>query len=424
MGFGVPSAMVKFTSENKLNKVELSKWLSNGLILSFLLGMVGSFFLFFMAEKLSYFFDMPSLATLLKDFSLIFPFSIMFTLFMSYLNGLRKMKEHAFLFAIRSFFGLIFVVFFLFLGFNVVGAVIGHVISIVVGALIAYFVVKKTTDLHLSFSFAKAKELSRFGSQLMMSEAINIVNYQADVLMIGYFLTASDVGQYTVAIALSRFFWILPQSIQKIVYPATAEYWARQDISSLNKMVDKSIKYSTSIMVFAGLAVGFYSQEVVNVLFGQGFNDAVLSLQILLIGTVINGSTTRPISGSFAGAGFPKYEMLKSTIAAIVNIILNYFLIPMYGIMGGAIATTVSLILSSIIGLFLMTKKLNLKIDLIWLSKTLFISLFMIFLFQKLHTYSFITGFIILFIYLFIQFTYMLSRDDLVYFKAYLPKLK
>jgi hypothetical protein len=48
----------------------------------------------------------------------------------------------------------------------------------------------------------------------------------------------------------------------------------------------------------------------------------------------------------------------------------------------------------------------------------------MIFLFQKLHTYSFITGFIILFIYLFIQFTYMLSRDDLVYFKAYLPKLK
>ena len=94
-------------------------------------------------------------------------------------------------------------------------------------------------------------------------------------------------------------------------------------------------------------------------LFGSEFNNS-LSLKVLLIGifaqTIFGlGSSTLTMSG------YTLYNLFNVSIALIINIVLNFQLIPSMGILGAAFSTTVSLIILSILRLIenLIILKLN-----------------------------------------------------------------
>jgi len=120
-------------------------------------------------------------------------------------------------------------------------------------------------------------------------------------------------------------------------------------------MIDKSMKYAACVLLPIGLAVGFFAKEIITMIFGEGFVYSVLPLQILIVGTVINGATGRPIGGTLAATGRPDLHPRVATSAAITNIIFNLILIPYFGIIGAAIATAISLTVQVLLNLFLVT---------------------------------------------------------------------
>ena len=150
-----------------------------------------------------------------------------------------------------------------------------------------------------------------FGANL-----INMINLQADVVFLGYFLTAANVGYYSAATGLSKFFLVVPQAIQTVSYPATSEYWTKKNISGLQKMLDKSLKYSALALMPAGLAIGFFAEDIVSRIYGQGFQQSALPLQILLLGTVIFGVACTSIGGSLAGINRPDLSLKAAGISA------------------------------------------------------------------------------------------------------------
>ena len=128
------------------------------------------------------------------------------------------------------------------------------------------------------------RRILSFGGQITGANAINQINIHADIMFIGYFLMAADVGYYGIAAALSRFFLLIPASIQRITYPATSEYWAKKDSGALNKMVDKSIKYAACTLLPIGLIVGFFAKGVVTIIYGIFFLPPfVISIYLLFI---------------------------------------------------------------------------------------------------------------------------------------------
>jgi len=56
--------------------------------------------------------------------------------------------------------------------------------------------------------------LLSFSAPILVTNGINMVNYQADTVLIGYFRTASEVGFYSASITLTRLLWVIPQAIQ------------------------------------------------------------------------------------------------------------------------------------------------------------------------------------------------------------------
>ncbi len=174
----------------------------------------------------------------------------------------------------------------IYLGMGVSGAMISIVISS--AGISAYLIYSLKGRFHLIFEdyLQTTKKLAGFGSQMFGANLINMINLQADTIFLGYFLTAADVGYYSAATGLSKFFWVVPQAIQTVSYPATSEYWTKKNISGLQRMLDKSMRYTAIALMPSGLGIAFFAEDIVTRIYGQGFHQSALPLQILLMGTV------------------------------------------------------------------------------------------------------------------------------------------
>ena len=245
---------------------------------------------------------------------------------------------------------------------------LGFVFAIIAAMGIAMVIIKRFV--HFTFSDYKknTKMLASFGSRLVGANMIGQIYYYIDTIMIGYFLTSTDVGYYAVAISLSRFFWLVPRAMSTVAYPAISEYWAKDNHHAINKLVDKSTKYSACILVFAGMSVIFFAKDIIAFIFTPEFLPAVLPLTILIIGTVTSG-ILRSVGGIFASVGKVNLVLKISAIGAVGDIILNIALIPTYGIIGAATATTAAYVLNVGITIYFLRKVLAIKLDTSWYTK-------------------------------------------------------
>jgi len=364
-GLGINIALVKYFAEYKNDRSRLNALFSSGFATSLIIGVGTSICLFVLSNKLGEIFKMPLLTLLLKISAFVFPFSLAFGIFLGVFSGLREMKFYSIFNTLNGIMIFLFTMAFLFLGFGVKGAVIGDMLASITVTIFAAVIMKKYVQFKISNYKENTIKLTSFGSQLMLGNVINNVNYQADIILIGYLLSATDLGYYSVAVALSRFIWRIPNSIQMVAYPATAEYWAKGEIGSLNKMMDKTMKYTAFVLLTVGLILWIFAEEIIVILFGQSFLPSVFPFKILIAGTVIYGIGI-PIGGTLAGIGRPDLSFKISAIAAIVDIILNVTLIPLFGIAGAAMATISSLIIVTTLSIYFIIKLANVSIDIRW----------------------------------------------------------
>lgn len=416
---GIPVALVKYVAEYKGNKEKLTQTVSSGLLSSILFGILVGILLYALSGTLAGIFHMPELAHLLKILAFALPFTSLFQALTGLLNGLRKMKTFASLLILQSILMIAFIIAFVRLGFGVEGAVLGIVPSVIGGGVFGLYLSRRFVHLSLQGFVQNAKKLVLFGSQMFGANTMGLILAYTDIIMIGFFLAAKDVGYYSVAVSLSMFFLIVPQAIQTITYPTTSEYWSQNNHQALSSMIDKSMKYSACILLPLGLGVGFFSREIITTIFGGEFIYAVSPLCVLLIARVIRGSTDVPVGGAFSGIGRPDIALKLDAISAGTNVGLNILLIPHFGILGAAIATTASLLLGTIIFLALMPRILKVKIDLRWYAWTMGLAGIAIALFlvgtQLINHY--VVGSVILCAYIVLVFKLFLTKEDKAIFR-------
>lgn len=417
---GIPPTMIKYVAEFKDDKNKLNQIVSCGLITSLILGIGFSILFYLRSDIFARIFKMPELLILGKILSPVFPFTFVSNTLLGFLNGLRKMKKYATVIIVQSTLMLIVTVTLIYSNFGISGAVIGFLVSSIGGCLFAVILSKNHFILELDNYIPTIKKLLKFGSKVFGAGAINEISNRLDIILIGIFLKSGDVGYYTAAVSLSRFFWLIPLSIQKITYPATSEYWSTRNYSDLNRMINKVMKYCTVILVLMGLGVCFFAKGIFTILFRKDFAYSALPLQILLIGTVIRGSIAQPIGGSLSGTGRPDLSLKISAIMLITNVVLDLILIPRIGIVGAALATAVSLAGGAIVNLALVIKHLSIKIDLLWFSKISGLALISVFLFYFGTTFinPYLLGSTILIGYSAVVFTVLLAEEDKSTFRS------
>ena len=168
-----------------------------------------------------------------------------------------------------------------------------------------------------------------------------------------------QVGVYNAALPTAMILPFFLRAVSKIIFPVFSELYGKGDLSEMRRIYQVSTKwiFATTLPFFTIMLL--FPEQLMSLLFGAEFTPAALSLSILAVAYFYYaslGSLDRVIKS----IGKTKIYALVMGISAAVNIALNWLLIPIYGMVGGAIATAVSVILYSTLWLILVYKELKL----------------------------------------------------------------
>ena len=227
---------------------------------------------------------------------------------------------------------------------------------------------RKSIKIQLKNYFSESKKIIKFSSHLLLANSIGYLNTHLDMLLIGYFLTDEKVGIYAVAVMLARFLLMIPQAIQRISYPLTAEQYGKKNIKQIEKLINILMRYTFVIISILGLITIFFGEFLIHLMYPRHtiFLNAFFPMVILIIGFSLY-SISVSIGGTFTALGKPDITLKLRSLAVVGNILLNIYLIPIYGLIGGAIATAISVNISMCFNFYILKNKMDYRINFTWM---------------------------------------------------------
>ena len=191
------------------------------------------------------------------------------------------------------------------------------------------------------------KEIFVLSLPLLLAQSGQFVMGWTDKLMIGGFWNAADVGIYDVSAKFSMFVNIALTSIASITSPKFAETFSLGDMDRLKKIVLQSTKISfwSTLPLFIGFVL--IAPFMLN-MFGDDFVNGFYVLCVLSFARLVS-ALTGPAGTLLQMTGRQMIFMKVLFMGAIINIVANYLLIPIYGILGAAISTGFSIVFWNLI---------------------------------------------------------------------------
>ncbi len=327
------------------------------------ISIVFSVLLFVFSKQISFFFSKPELVSIIQIFSIALPFSVATGLFHSIFLGFKQVKQKVYTVEIgKNLSTLLLVAVFFYLGFNILGTTLGFVLGFFFSALIGLCYMKSKISPYLKKikTIPATRELIYFSWPLLMVGTLVLVMSWTDVLMLGYFDTAANVGIYSAALNTCVFLGAVSTAFGFIFIPLISELYSQNKKEEIRKIYKTSTRWMFSIIFPMFLIFVLFPDNILRILFGEEFVLGSLTLVILTFGNliiVISGLSRETLTA----IGKTKINMYLTFITAISNFFINLFLIPIYGMIGAAIATSSSVILYQILSLFFLYKKIKIQ---------------------------------------------------------------
>jgi len=204
------------------------------------------------------------------------------------------------------------------------------------------------------------KAIIKVALPLLFAQATAIIANSTDTIMIGGLLTAKDVGLYTVALKITIVSNFILQVLNSVIAPKVASMYAENRINELESMVQKLTKYLSLIAVLIFVTIFVFGRSVL-MLWGNEFVNSYSVLIILSINQVI-AVTFGSVGLLLTMCNQEKKWGLLTLISAILNIILNYFFIKLWGYTGAAVATTLTGGFMKITAVYLVKREIGIQL--------------------------------------------------------------
>lgn len=355
IGNGIPIAMSKYLSEYCESRPELVPKIKKiGLILQLILIGAISIVFYILTPLLSFLLKDSTLTPLFRISIFILPMYAIDSLYFYYYTGIQQFGFQSFLKILRSILRITIIIGFIYL-WKVEGAIAGYIF--------VPFVVFLAALLADAFKFSKKfpqKSSSNFDWKKLLNYAwpitLFMIFYELLISLDLYFIksiTQEDylTGIYNSALMLARIPYYLFYALTIILLPSVSNYTAQNDYKKASEIISQSLRFMLIILVPVVTLLAIYAAPSINFVFGAEYLEGANSLQILSFGVGFL-SIFYVLSFALNGAGLAKIPMWIAFLGMILNAALNYFFIHLYGIIGSAIATSISsflVMLSSII---------------------------------------------------------------------------
>lgn len=342
IGMGTDIGMTTFTTrELAQDHSKTKKFINNLIIYKILLSIVLCIFTVLIVYLLGY-------SNLVVELTLIMFIEASFVTMFNFINGVFQAHETlktpsiGIIIYSLSLLALIFIITILDLGIIAVAIAyaIGYLLGIIYvsNKLIKEFGLPKF-EMDLSFWKEATIKSLPFG----LTVFFYTIYFSIDVVMISWLAGDYATGLYNSAYKVISVFTAFYVIYQYVIFPLMSKLYT-EDTNMLKISFEQSFKYSLLILLPIIVGVYFYSPYLITLIYGSTYALASAPMQILIWTVVflfINGVAT-----SLLNSIGKEYDVTKIyIIAAIFNIVVNYFLIPKYTYIGASIATVLSEIL-------------------------------------------------------------------------------
>jgi len=208
--------------------------------------------------------------------------------------------------------------------------------------------------------YKRARRLLKDSWPLILSGLATMVYMRIDQIMLGQMLGDEAVGIYSAAVRISEIWYFIPMAIAASAFPAIIEARKLSEAlfyQRLQKLYDLMVMLAFAVAI----PMTLLSEWVVTSLFGKGYANAAPVLSIS-IWAGVSVAMSAVHSKWLLIEGMQKYGLVYTSTGAAVNVVLNLFLIPSYGVVGAAWATLTAQIVPIFIQVFLPKARINFRL--------------------------------------------------------------
>ena len=203
----------------------------------------------------------------------------------------------------------------------------------------------------------QTQEWFQTGRAMIFVAGFQVILAQSDTVMIGTIVGNKETGLYAIAHRIASLLVFVLVAFNSALSPLVADLYTQQKRRELQKIVNKGVNFVFLLTLIPALTLIFGNQIILS-LFGQEFLASRSILLVLIVGQIINASAG-PVSLLLNMTGHHDDTVKILGVTALTNIILNAALIPQYGAIGAAVATSFSTILWNIAMLILVWQRLR-----------------------------------------------------------------
>lgn len=346
---GMQSGIVRYVSfyKGKEDKRRIKGTIISAVKITLPLSLLLAFILFGCSNWISiHVFHDANLTPILRVFAVGIPFSVLASNLLSATMGFQQMRYNVYTqYIFQEPLKLVAIVLLLLLGFGVLGAAWGWVFAMIAMPFLAfYFLEKKIFPVFKSKvkAISVDRELFSFSFPMLFAGIAGLVMGWTDTLMLGYFSSSADVGIYNTALPTAQLIRAIPGAFAIIFFPVISELYARDRIEDLRETYTVVTKWMFALIFPTFLLVLLFPDQIITILFGAEYSAGATALSILVFGFVLT-TVVGPADIILQIYGKTKILMMTHYTGAGINILLNFFLIPLYGVNGAAFATGFSL---------------------------------------------------------------------------------
>lgn len=287
------------------------------------------------------------------------PFEVVDFWFQSQMNSKFSVVSRLAAFIAGNSLKIIFVIY----GTSVVTFAVGSTIEalLVAALLVAAFRYQGFSFVHWSVRLSKAKELLSQSWVLIFAGFFAMINLQVDRIMITkLYGDPVETGVYSVAVTISELWYFIPSAIATSIFPYLIELKKSHQLM-YHKRIQQTYDLLFIVSFTVALTMTFIASPLILLLFGDQYVRAGTILAIHIWAGVF--MFTQSINNQYIlMEDLLHFHLINHGCAALLNILLNFILIPKYGGVGAAYATLVSYAVASYFFLFLSKRTRGLAI--------------------------------------------------------------
>jgi len=259
----------------------------------------------------------------------------------SFLLGLKNYKFYNIVFLIKISLKLIFTIIFY---FSIKNLLLAYVSAYIISQFLVFPIldkkIKKITEITpLKFiNYSVIKKILRFGIMNHLSNLIMLLEFKIDIFLINFFSNPLNVGYYYISVIVSEISSVFSSAVNLVLFPKIAELNNKKKIEKIKNFgIFSSLFFSFcfSLLIF------FLASPFIKLFFGQAFAPAVPTLKIMAFVTFFS-NIKKIILSNLSAQNLIHLANPINILTLILNIALNIYLIPRYGIIGAAYASLTS----------------------------------------------------------------------------------